>query len=202
MRDEKIGDFLTRLADRIPAPGGGASAALHAAQSAALLGMVAGYSNGEKYEQHSDVINEVRIDTDELREVALQLAENDALAFTAVSDAYKLSKSTDEEKAVRSAAIAQALVGAAKPPAQVIEIAENLVSLAEKLLPVGNKNVITDIAAAADAARAAATTGRVNVEINMGGIKDAGARDELSALVKKVDEIAQRADEVTATVRQ
>ncbi|WP_411142455.1 cyclodeaminase/cyclohydrolase family protein [Streptomyces sp. x-80] len=49
MRDEKISDFLARLADRLPAPGGGASAALHAAQAAALLGMVARYSTGEKY---------------------------------------------------------------------------------------------------------------------------------------------------------
>jgi len=43
MRDEKISDFLARLADRVPAPGGGAAAALHAAQAAALLGMVARY---------------------------------------------------------------------------------------------------------------------------------------------------------------
>ena len=41
MRDEKISDFLARLADRVPAPGGGTAAALHAAQAAALLGMVA-----------------------------------------------------------------------------------------------------------------------------------------------------------------
>ena len=47
MHDEKIGDFLARLADRVPAPGGGATAALHAAQGAALLGMVARYSSGE-----------------------------------------------------------------------------------------------------------------------------------------------------------
>jgi formiminotetrahydrofolate cyclodeaminase len=202
MRDEKISDFLTRLADRVPAPGGGASAALHAAQAAALLGMVARYSSGEKYEANSELITQIRIDTDELREVALQLAQNDALAFTAVTDAYKMPKTTDEEKAARSSAIAQALVGAAKPPAQVIEVAGTVVALAEKLLPIGNKNVITDIAAATEAARAAATTGRVNVEINLGGIKDTVVRDELKAATKKVDEIVRLAEEITGTVRE
>lgn len=37
-------------------PGGGASAALHAAQGAALLGMVARYTQGPKYAEHEDVI--------------------------------------------------------------------------------------------------------------------------------------------------
>ena len=44
--DEKIGDFLARLAARVPVPGGGAAAALHAAEGAALLGMVARYTTG------------------------------------------------------------------------------------------------------------------------------------------------------------
>ena len=39
---------------------------------------------------------------------------------------------------------------------------------------MGNRNVVSDVAAAAEAARAAATTARVNIEINLGGIPDAG----------------------------
>ena len=50
MRDETITAFLDQLAARVPAPGGGATAALHAAQSAALLAMVARYSDGAKYD--------------------------------------------------------------------------------------------------------------------------------------------------------
>ena len=48
MRKASIEDFLDRLAARMPAPGGGAVAALHAAQGAALLAMVARYSDGAK----------------------------------------------------------------------------------------------------------------------------------------------------------
>ena len=67
MRDEKISDFLARLADRVPAPGGGAAAALHAAQAAALLGMVARYSTGERYAKHKRIIERIITETDELR---------------------------------------------------------------------------------------------------------------------------------------
>ncbi|MCT9931578.1 cyclodeaminase/cyclohydrolase family protein [Planotetraspora sp. A-T 1434] len=202
MRDEKINDFLVRLADRVPAPGGGAVAALHAAQAAALLGMVARYSTGEKHAEHTLTIERIIAETDELRSTALRLAEDDAAAFTAVTDAYKLSKETEDAKAARSAAIARALIGAGKPPAEVIAVAQLITELAEELLPIGNRNVITDIAAATEAARAAATTARVNVEINLGGIKDEQARAELATEVAKVDDIVARAERVTAAVRE
>ncbi|MGP4000341.1 cyclodeaminase/cyclohydrolase family protein [Streptomyces sp. 8N706] len=202
MRSETISDFLARLADRVPAPGGGAAAALHAAQAAALLGMVARYSTGDRYAEHKPVIERIIAATDRLRATALRLAEEDAAAFTAVTDAYKMPKDTDEAKAARSAAIAEALAGAGRPPAEVIAVAQEAVALAEELLPIGNRNVITDIAAATEAARAAATTARVNVEINVGGIKDEKVRTELSAEAAKTDDIAARAERVTAAVRK
>ncbi len=185
MRDQSVEEFLEQLAARVSAPGGGATAALHAAQSAALLGMVARYSDGPKHEAHAATIGAVLSEVDSLRVEAMRLAEDDAAAFTAVTDAYRLPKGPE-----RSAAIAEALAGAAVPPARTIAVAERLVALAEVLLPVGNRNVITDVAAAADAARAAATTARVNVEVN-------GA-----AVVSDVDALVARADQVTARVRE
>ena len=56
-------------------------------------------------------------------------------------------------------------------------------------------------AAAADATRAAATTARVNVEINLGGITDQDIVAELVTAVADVDDLALRADKVTAAVR-
>ena len=202
MRDETISGFLERLAARQPAPGGGASAALHAAQGAALLGMVARYTTGAKYAEHREAIERIITATDELRAAALQLAQDDAAAFGAVAEAYRLPKGTEEEKAARSAAIAAALVGAAWPPSEVIGVAEQLVTAAEGLLPVGNRNVLSDVAAAVEAARAAATTARVNVEVNLSGITDERTRAELTEVAAEVDGIAARADRVTATVRE
>lgn len=197
MRDSKIVDFLTQLADKVPAPGGGATAALHAAQSAALLGMVARYSTGERYAGHAETVVGVIGETDALRARALRLAEEDAAAFTAVADAYRLPKGEE-----RSASIARALSGAAEPPARVVETATRLVELCELLLPIGNRNVVTDVAAAAEAARAALTTARLNVEVNLRGITDEKTREELNARLEGVDAAVARAERVTAEVRE
>jgi formiminotetrahydrofolate cyclodeaminase len=201
MRDEKIGDFLDRLADRVPAPGGGASAALHAAQGAALLGMVARYSTGEKFAEHEAAIGRIITEADGLRAIALRLAEADAQAFTAVADAYRLPRSTDAEKAGRSAAITDALANATWPPAKLIGVAGMVVDLAGALVPMANPNVISDVAAAAEAARAATAVARVNVEINLAGITDAQASLEMIADADQADDIIARAEQVTAAVR-
>ncbi|TDD17114.1 cyclodeaminase/cyclohydrolase family protein [Nonomuraea diastatica] len=197
MRDSKIVDFLAELADRVPAPGGGATAALHAAQAAALLGMVARYTTGEKYADHAATVAGAIAETDTLRGQALKLAEEDAAAFTAVTDAYRLPKGEE-----RSAAIARALAAAAEPPARVAETATRAVGLCELLLPIANRNLVTDVAAAADAARAALSTARVNVEVNLGGIEDERARRELTGRLSGVDAAMARADAVTASVRE
>jgi formiminotetrahydrofolate cyclodeaminase len=201
MRTDTIETFLEQLAARVPAPGGGATAALHAAQGAALVAMVARYSDSAKYAEHAEEIAAVTVTADRLRQDALRLAEEDAAAFTAVTEAYGLPKGTPDEAAARSAAITTALAAAAHVPAVVIAVAEQVLRLAELLLPIGNRNVITDVAAAAEAARAAATTARVNVEINLGGIKDPATWGELAAAVDTVDDLAVRAEKVTAAVR-
>jgi formiminotetrahydrofolate cyclodeaminase len=202
MRDEKIGDFLDQLADRVPAPGGGAAAALQAAQGAALLGMVARYTTGEKYAEHEETIGRIIAEADELRAIALRLAQADAEAFAAVAGAYRMPRSTDEEKAERSAALNAALAGAAWPPAKLIGVASLIVDLAGALMEIGNRNVIGDVAAAAEAARAAASTARVNIESNLAGIADAQASLELIADADEADGIIARAEQVTAAVRE
>jgi methenyltetrahydrofolate cyclohydrolase len=209
VRDETVEAFLGQLAARVPAPGGGATAALHTAQAAALVAMVARYSNGARYD--ADLMARIRTEADELRDEALTLAEADAEAFGAVSAAYQLPKETTELLQARSAAIAEALIGAARPPADVIRTARRLIELAQNLLPAGNRNVITDVAAAAEAARAAAVTARVNIEVNLRGIRDSATRDsairdsairaELTATAAITDEIIARADRIVAAVR-
>jgi methenyltetrahydrofolate cyclohydrolase len=119
-----------------------------------------------------------------------------------VAGAYALPKDTDEDKQARSAAIAAALAEAARPPADVVRLALLLVSLAEELLPAGNRNVITDVAAAAEAARAAAITAQVNIEVNLRGLKDPSVLTELASMAEVTDDVVARADQVVAAVRQ
>jgi formiminotetrahydrofolate cyclodeaminase len=195
MRDDTIAGFLEQLAARVPAPGGGATAALHAAQAAALLAMVARYSDGARYD--AGLMGRVVAEADELRAAAVELAAADAAAFGAVGAAYRLPRSD----AGRPEAIASALAGAARPPADVVRLALRLIPLAEELLTGGNRSVITDVGAAAEAARAAAVTSRLNIEVNLRGITDAVLREELAETVRACDAIVERAEAVVAAVR-
>ena len=202
MRDETIGEFLDQVADRVPVPGGSTAAALQSALGAALLSMVARYSAGEKHAEHHETIGRVVQEADELRSVALRLAEADAEAFTALGDAYRLPKATEADEAARAAAIARALVDAAWPPTQVIGVAGMVVDLAEALAAIGNRNVSSDLSAAAEAARAAAATARVNVEISLADITDAQASLEMIAQADRADRIIVRAERLSAAVRE
>lgn len=200
MRDETIASFLTRLAARSAAPGGGATGALHAAQAAALLAMVARFSDGPRSD--AEVVGRVRAAADGLADEALELAVADSSAFEKVISAYQLPTQTPDEKAARSAAIAEALGGAARPPADLMAAAVRLAGLAEDLLPVANRNVISDIGAAAAAIGAAAVTARVNIEANLGGIKDQDLAAELTETAALADGVTDRAGRLVAAVRE
>ncbi|BCW61489.1 cyclodeaminase/cyclohydrolase family protein [Arthrobacter sp. StoSoilB22] len=200
---EAINDYLSRLASRQPTPGGGAAAALHAAQGAALVAMVARYTTGAKYEEHAALVNRITSAADHLMVESLRLADADEHAFQSVIDSYKLASDSDELKAIKSAAIQEALVQAAHTPAQLINVAGEVVDLATELFDVANPNVISDVAAAADAARAAATTARVNIDINVVAIKHGQARSRLAEQTDGIEEkVVLAADALAKRVRE
>ena len=200
MLDESIGSFLTRLAARSAAPGGGATGALQAAQAAALLAMVARFSDGPRYD--AETVGRVRAAADGLADEGVGLAAADSAAFEKVIAAYGLPKDTSEAKAARSAAIADATAGAARPPADLMAASVRLVGLAEDLLPVANKNVISDIGAAAAAISAAAVTAALNIEANLAAIKDPALVAELTATAALADGVTDRAGRVIAAIRE
>lgn len=200
MRDETIARFLSRLAARSAAPGGGATGALHAAQAAALLAMVARFSDGPRHD--AEVVGRVRAAADGLADEALELAEADEAAFGSVVVAYQLPKDTAEQKEARSEAIADALAIASRPPADLMAASVRLASLAEDLLSAANRNVISDIAAAAAAISAAAITARVNIEANLGGIADPALAAELARTAELADSVTDRADRLVTAVRE
>lgn len=200
---ETIDDYLGRLASRQPTPGGGAAAALHAAQGAALVAMVARFTTGARYEQHQDIITRTISAADALIVEALGLADADEHAFQDVIGSYKLPAGSDLERATRALAIQEALVRAAEPPTALIGVARAVVELAADLLDIGNPNVISDIAAAADAARAAASTARVNIDINVAAIKDQEARKALEFRTGGLaDKVILAADSLSTAVRE
>jgi formiminotetrahydrofolate cyclodeaminase len=203
MHDESLGGFLTDLASSSPAPGGGAAAALHVALGAALVSMVCNLTVGKpRYAEYEPVMVAARDDADRARHEALDLAEEDAQAFSAVTDAYQLPRGSDEEKAARSAAIQAALRGAAGVPLRTAALAAEVVGMCRRILPGANVNVISDVAVAAASARAALTCAAVNVRVNLAAMTDAAARDTAAKeLAEHVGALAD-ADDVVRVVEE
>ncbi|MEJ2860664.1 hypothetical protein [Actinomycetospora flava] len=93
-------------------------------------------------------------------------------------------------------------VAGARAAVRVLEVAERALGLAETLRP-GDRGVgAADVAAAAEALRAAVGTARVEVEVHLAGIADPAVREELLLAVDPVDDVVLRAAKVTAVVRE
>ena len=196
---QSIGDFLGQLAARMAAPGAGATAAVEAALSASLVAMVGRFT---KDEEHAAVVNEIVAAADAQRDACLEAAAADEAAFSSVATAMKMPRGTAEEKEERRRSLSEVSLDATRPPLAVLASAAELVSLATGLLPIANPNLVSDVAAATAAARAAAATARLAVEANLPHIDDDAVRADLTAAVAVVEDLARRADEVEAEVRQ
>jgi formiminotetrahydrofolate cyclodeaminase len=203
VQHQEIGAWLDELASSAPAPGGGAVAALQVATAAGLVEMVTNLTIGNpRYAEHEATMRAARDSAGAIRRDAVQLADDDARAFTAVTDAYKLPKATDDDKAARTAAIQRALLGAADVPVRTGVAAGSVLDLAERILPGANVNVLSDVAVAASSARAGLEAAIINIEINRVAIKDGAAKARLGDAVAAIERDLDRAAAVVATVRK
>ncbi len=201
MRKTTIEEWLTDLASELPAPGGGAAAGVSAAMAAALVSMVCNLTIGKpKFADHEAVMREVLAEAERLRLEALQLAEDDAEAFSGVVAAYKLPKSSDEEKAARTAAIQAGLVEAAAVPLAVAKVSAEVIRLSGRILEGSNPNVLSDVAVAASAAKSALESAALNVDINLVSIKDPAERERLASTLNEALQSKVQAEAIMQAV--
>ncbi len=202
MNDESIGGWLEQLASSAPAPGGGAAAALETAIAAALVEMFCNLTIGKPaYAEHEATIGSLRDRATELRAEALLLAAEDAAAFAAVIDAYRLPKEPESEAERRRQRIQGALAAAADVPRRTAAAATEILELVEAAIPHGNQNVVSDAAAAAGAARAGLQTALLNIDANRALIDDPGLGAELAAVAAGIEQQLARADRIVEAVR-
>jgi methenyltetrahydrofolate cyclohydrolase len=168
-----IQSFLDALAARQSMPGGGAAAAITGAQAAALTSMVINFTLGNpKYAAVEADMQAYLQQSETLRAEIAGLADRDIEAFNAVAACYAMPRTTDAEKAARSAAMQTALKGATEVP---LVLAEKCLALLQLIQPVGakgNPNVVSDAASALYLASSALHSALVNVNINLKTIKD------------------------------
>ena len=193
MIDLTLGDFSDLLASNAPAPGGGAVAALSGATGVALIMMVANLTVGKKrYAEYEEENQEALTACAPLLEGMKAGIDEDKDAFTLVSNAYAMSKETDEEKQARKDAIAEASVGAAEAPLRVIRQAAEAIVICRNLIGRSNPNLVSDLYVAALELQAATSAALMNVEANLPSIRDEELRARFEEEAKEGSETVER----------
>ena len=189
-------DFLTELASSAPAPGGGGGAAMAGAMAAALASMVCNLTIGkEKFAAQECEVKALLQEAEQVRQDLLALVEDDAAVFNSFMACYKLPKTTDAEKAARTAAIRKAAKQAAEVPLAIAKASYKVLQLADRLVIIGNPGVITDGACSALLARAALRCAEYNVRINLGLTKDEAYNEQVAAELNKLLKTAEELEE-------
>lgn len=192
--------YMDTLNSDAPAPGGGSASALCGAQGAALVSMVAGLTIGKKkYPLDQELCAEVAKKASELKDALLAQVDKDTDAFNLVSAAFKLPKETEEEKAARAKAIADATLVATEVPFETMGLCLETFRYAKSLVGHSNTNAASDLGVSALNLITCMKGAWLNVLINLGGLADeAKAKDfrrkgeeMVSSAQKDADEIYQ-----------
>ena len=187
--------FAEETASESPAPGGGSIAAYMGAMGAALGTMVANLSShkagwDDRWEEFSGWAEKGQA---LLREL-LHLVDEDTVAFNRIMAVFAMPKSTDEEKAARSAALQAATLYATQVPLRTMKTAFEVFAIVRAMAAEGNPNSVSDAGVGALAARSAVLGACLNVKINAAGLKDRAAADALVAEANAVAAAAERAE--------
>jgi formiminotetrahydrofolate cyclodeaminase len=168
-----LNQFLDELASNAPVPGGGSTAALTGALAAALVSMVGNLTVGKK--RYAGVEEDVRALLDQsesLRRRLSDLLEADTQVYGSLSKAYRLPRATEQEKAVRTAAVQGALKEAEGVPMRIAEACVEVLDLCVPMAEMGSRLAVSDAGVAALLAEAGLRSAALNVLINLAYISD------------------------------
>jgi glutamate formiminotransferase/formiminotetrahydrofolate cyclodeaminase len=198
-REEEPPNFLDALASSQPTPGGGSASAYSGAAAAALVAMVTRVTIGKKkYAQVEEEMHAIQAQAEKLRAELTRAVQQDAEAFDAVMDAFRMSKGSPEQEEVRRQAIQEATIIAAEVPLEVARKAVSVMALASQVIAHGNLNAISDGGAAAAMARAALTGAGYNVRINIGSLQDPSRAHDL---MHELQDLERRAATLEGQIR-
>jgi formiminotetrahydrofolate cyclodeaminase len=168
LSDLSVSAFLERLGSSAPVPGGGSASAVAAAMGAALIAMVAELTIGRpEYVEHEATIRKLLFDALDRRAELLGLAQQDADAYDAVVHARRLPRDSEVERQARSDALGKAMKEAARAPLRAAVVASEVLDLAERMAPIGNRNAVSDVGVAVLLAASGLRGAVLNVRINL-----------------------------------
>lgn len=180
--DLTVKGFADETARESPAPGGGSVSAYMGALGASLGTMVANLSShkpgwDDRWDEFSLWAERGILIESEL----LHLVDEDTEAFNRIMSAFGMPKGTDEEKRLRSEAIQQATLFAARVPLETMKASFKVFELCREMVEKGNPNSVSDAGVGALAARSAVIGAGMNVKINASSLKDKAMAQSLIA---------------------
>jgi glutamate formiminotransferase/formiminotetrahydrofolate cyclodeaminase len=178
-------------ADR-PIPGGGSVAAYVGALGAALGTMVANLSAHKRgWDDRWETFSKVAERGQFLQDDLLRLVDEDALAFSTILEALRLPKTTEEEQAVRYAAVQEATRKAVEVPMRVMELAYQSFDVLEEMALEGLPSAATDAGTGALCARAAVRAAFLQIRVNTDSLED---KTYAATVLGKGQELMEKAE--------
>jgi formiminotetrahydrofolate cyclodeaminase len=169
-----VTDLLAAFRSSEPTPGGGSASALAGAVGASLLAMVSGLAKPRaSSEEEASRLTAAGAKCTALAEELAALIDRDSDAYDLVVGAFRLPKGTDEEKAARTAAIQGGLQAATEAPLAVMRACADAMDQASVVAAFGNRNASSDVQVGLELLTAGLKGAKLNVEINLGSLKDA-----------------------------
>lgn len=159
--------------------GGGSAGAISGAMAAGLIGMVARLSTGKGYKLNDKVYLELADELDKLSEELLKGSEKDTEAYLLIKNAFKLPKSTDEEKEKRKKAVNNAGIEAALVPKSNADKCDRVYTIANILEGNYNENAASDFIIGKNLAHLGKQGCILNIEANLSLIKDKNTKRTL-----------------------
>lgn len=201
-QNETVAAFSEALASGAPTPGGGGACALAGALGAALGSMVCALTSGKRrYADVEEDIQRIASRMEALRQRLLALIDADAEAFLPLSRAYGMPRGTQQERAARDTVMEAALLRAAQPPLEIMEVCAEAVALHAELGEKGSALAISDVGVGAALSRAALQGASLNVFTNTRLLRDRQRAAALDARAQALlGEALPEADRVVAAV--
>jgi formiminotetrahydrofolate cyclodeaminase len=163
-----VRELVARLGSDAPAPGGGSASALAGALAAALVHMVVELTAGRSEADRDEAaLVEIRTAVASLQSELTRLVDADAAAYASVMAARRLPRDSDLERAARRVQLDAAIREATRTPLATARHASDVLGLAERLAPIGNRNAVSDVGVAALLAAASVRGAILNVRINL-----------------------------------
>ncbi|WP_321495124.1 glutamate formimidoyltransferase [uncultured Desulfobacter sp.] len=186
-----IRNFISRVADRSPAPGGGSASAAIAAMGAGLSAMVGKQTLGvRKFEDIDGKMRELIPLLHETAYALIPMIDQDTKAFSDYMKALKLPKNTDEENRFRASQLQLGLKKAIEVPLSIMTLGDKAWDAMIGVAQYGNIALRSDAQVGARALEAGIWGAYKNVVINMGKIEDPEYREKIMV---KADSLRDRA---------